>query len=350
MLLQGETHRCETACLTAYIKLMGCIKVFICAARSGYMYLKTAKGNAMQRMKVIPTIVVMFVVAAFSFLPAFAAAASNSDLLVDAGWLAGMPKVVIVDVRDSDAYLKGHIAGAIDIDVNDLQTKPDAIMFPVTREEKILGEKGLDINSNVVLYGAGREMAYLEFWMFDYLGMTRIHILNGGLEEWKGELSTEEVKLPSTVFKAKPDPSRYATTTYVRAHLRKPDIVLLDARTAGEYQGMDVRSLRGGHIPGAINLNYAENFQNDTTNLKPIEELKKMYAKIDPQKEVVTYCQTGTRAANSYFVLRELGFAKVRVYDASWIEWGSNLSLPADDVSYFNFVSVLNKLKNCKGK
>jgi len=60
---------------------------------------------------------------------------------------------------------------------------------------------------------------------------------------------------------------------------------------------------------------------------------------------VIIYCQTGTRASNSYIVLRELAFAKVRVYDASWNEWGSNLSLPVDDVSYFNFVSVLNALE-----
>ena len=70
---------------------------------------------------------------------------------------------------------------------------------------------------------------------------------------------------------------------------------------------------------------------------------------MDRQKEVIAYCQTGTRAANSYFVLRKPRL-KVRVYDASWIEWGSNLSLPADNVSYFNFVSILNSIKTLQSE
>jgi thiosulfate/3-mercaptopyruvate sulfurtransferase len=300
-----------------------------------------------KRMKKLPKILILIlVIAAFSFLPAYAGAAmTGSQLLVDAQWLSGMPKVVIVDVRDSGAYLKGHIPGAINMDVNDLQTKPDAIMYPVHQCEKILGEKGLDVNKEVVLYGAGKEMAYLEFWMLDCMGMKDIHVLDGGIEQWKGQVSTVETKLPSVVFIAKHNPNKYATAAYVRKALRNHNIILLDVRTPGEYTGTDVRSLRGGHIPGAINMNFEENFQDDSTNLKSMDELAELYAKLDKKKEIVVYCQTGTRAANSYFVLRELGFPKVRNYDASWIEWGSNLSLPADDVSYFNFVSVLKSIK-----
>ncbi len=291
------------------------------------------------------------VIASLLFLPVCAGAVAGPQFLVDANWL-GLHggKVVVVDVRKSSEYAKGHLPGAINIPVNSLQTSPDAIMFPVSREEKILGADGLDINRDVVLYGAGREMAYLEFWMLDYLGMRRIHVLNGGIEQWRGQLATGETKLSPAVFKARPDPARYATTAFVRGRLKKPGIILLDVRTPGEYAGTDVRSLRGGHIPGAININYAENFQKNTTVLKPASELKKIYAKLDRGQQIVTYCQTGTRAANTYFVLRELGFPRVRVYDASWIQWGSNPSLPADDVSYFNFVSVLKSIKKLQAE
>ena len=91
-------------------------------------------------------------------------------------------------------------------------------------------------------------------------------------------------------------------------------------------------------------MNYTENFETDSTRLKPIDELKKLYGQLDMKKEYVTYCQTGTRAANSYFVLKALGFQKVRVYDASWVEWGSNESLPVDDASYLNFVPLLQSV------
>jgi len=270
----------------------------------------------------------------------------SSQLLVEAEWIdQHSGKIMLVDVRNKDAYDEGHIAGAVNLPVDDLQSKPDAILYPVHQCEKILGEKGLDINKEVVLYGAGKELAYLAFWMLDYLGMRNVHVLDGGIEQWKGQISTLETKLSPAVFVAKPDPTKYATTSYVKNTLKKPHISLLDVRSSAEYRATDVRSMRGGHIPDAINMNFEENFQNGSTRLKPMDELAKLYGALDRKKEIIVYCQTGTRAANTYFVLKALGFPKVRNYDASWIEWGSNLGLPADDVSYFNFVSVMTAIK-----
>lgn len=288
---------------------------------------------------------ILVIIFSATLLSATAYAASHLQRLVDAGWLSQHNKVTVVDVRNRDAYLKGHIPGAVNIPVNDLQSKPDAILLPVRQLEKILGEKGLDINTEVVLCGAGRETAYLEFWMLDYVGMDKLHVLDGGIEQWKGELSTAETKLASAVFKAKSRPNIYASTSDVKKALKKPHIILLDVRTAGEYKGTDVRSLRGGHIPGATNIDFEENYQDGSTKLKSMDELAKLYGKLDKKKEVIVYCQTGTRAANTFFVLKALGFPKVRNYDASWIEWGSNSSLPADDVSYVNFVSVMKAIK-----
>lgn len=284
--------------------------------------------------------------AAVLFSAGFAGASNKPLLLVNAQWLsANSGKVVIVDVRGSGDYMAGHIPGAINVPLGTLQGPPDAVPYPVKKEEATLGADGLDISKDVVLYGEGREMAYREFWILDYLGMKNIHVLDGGLEGWKGQTATEKTALPATKFIARPDLSKYATTAYVRAHLKKPGVILLDVRSAGEYHGTDVRALRGGHIPGAINMDYANNFQKDSTTLKSLDELKKMYAKLDKKKEIITYCQTGTRAANAYFVLKMLGFKRVRDYVPSWIEWGSNENLPADEVTYLNFVPVLKSLK-----
>lgn len=269
-----------------------------------------------------------------------------SQPLVSAPWLAqNSGHFILVDVRERLSYLEGHIPGAINIPVDDLQTKPDYILLPVPELNKILREKGIDRSREVVLYGEGREDAYLEYWMLDYLGLKCLHVLNGGIELWKGELSTEEQKLPSSVFAAKPDRRKYATTAYVKNNLKNPNVIILDVRTPAEYMGSDVRSLRGGHIPGAVNMNSGENYIEDTTELKPLSELAARYAKLSRKKEIVTYCQTGTRAANVYFVLKALGFPRVRNYDASWVVWGTRLDLPADDVSYFNFVPMIRELK-----
>ncbi len=276
----------------------------------------------------------------------FASGITVNEPLVNEQWIAqNSGHFILVDVRARVFYLESHIPGAINIPVDDLQTEPDAILLPIPELNKILGEKGLDIGREVVLYGEGREGAYLEYWMLDYVGMKGLHVLNGGIEGWKGELSTVEQKLPASVFIARPDRGKYATTSYVKNNLKNPDVIMLDVRTPAEYKGSDVRSLRGGHIPGAVNMDFVENYIDGTTELKPMSELAARYAKLSRKKEIVTYCQTGTRAANMYFVLKALGFPRVRNYDASWVVWGTNLALPVEDVSYFNFVPLIRGLK-----
>ena len=276
----------------------------------------------------------------------FASGITSNEPLVNSQWLAkNSGHFLLVDVRARASYLEGHIPEAINIPVDDLQTKPDAILLPIPELNKILGEKGLDIRKEVVLYGEGREGAYLEYWMFDYLGMKDLHVLDGGIEGWKDALSTVERKLSNSVFIAKPERGKYATTSYVKNNLKNPNVFILDVRTPAEFKGSDVRSLRGGHIPGAVNMNFEENYIEGTTVLKPLNELAARYAKLSRKKEIITYCQTGTRAAVMYFVLKALGFPKVRNYDASWVVWGTDLSLPVDDVSYFNFVPVIRGLK-----
>lgn len=293
----------------------------------------------------------MILALSFTFLLLFEAASyagmdSGMQPLVDTHWLAQMKHIILVDVRDKDVYLEGHIPDAVSIPLSDLQSKPDAIPYPVGKLNEILGEYGLNMDSDVVLYGEGKEIAYREYWILDYLGMKHIHVLDGGIDAWKGRLSTSVKTLPPSSFTAKPDQYKYATTQYLRGHLHASSVILLDVRTAGEYIGTDVRSLRGGHIPGAININFEQNYEPGTTILKPVSELAKIYSKLAKSKEIITYCQTGTRAANSYFVLRKLlGFPKVRNYPDSWVVWGTRLDLPAEDVSYFNFVTVLKAIK-----
>lgn len=279
-----------------------------------------------------------------------AAAEETHPLAVDVAWLQqNLDKVIVVDVRPEAAYKEGHIPGAINIDVNTLQTKPNSILLPVAKVAKILGDKGIDGSKRVVLYGEGHEIAFLEFWMLDYIGVPDVKVLDGGIEAWKaagGKVTQDVTTLPATTFTPKPDSFKYATVQEVLAATRDPNVQILDVRTPGEFNGTDVRALRGGHIPGAINIPYEENFQEKSTVMKPLSELEKMYAaKLDKNKTIIVYCQTGTRSTNTYLVLKELGY-KVRNFDASWAVWGNDTSLPVEGVTYYNFVAVNKALKD----
>lgn len=273
------------------------------------------------------------------------ASAAGTDMLVDNVWLTvHKPEITLIDVRDRDDYIKGHIPGATNIPVASLRTKPDGLMVPVATAEELLGNEGLSIEKEVVLYGSGREDAFLEFWMLDFLGMRRVHVLDGGIENVQGPLSTARTDFTRSIFKATPKLTDRADADYIKTMIHRNSVNIIDSRTPAEYKGEDVRALRGGHIPGAVNFNFAQNFQGNSTVLKPRAELVNIYSRLDPEKETIVYCQTGARASNEFFVLKELGFKKVRVYVPSWVEWGSRPDLPADDVTYFNFVSILKRL------
>ena len=306
----------------------------------GEMILHKKKERMEEKMRNLVKLRVLAMVVGLVLL--FSATGHARDMLVNAAWLAkNRGRVIVIDARAPKAYMKGHIPGAVDIPVGILQTRADGILYPVKKLEKTLGKDGLTRTSNVAICGTGMEIAYLEYWMFDCLGMDHVHVINGGIENWKGSLSTTFKTLPPATFKAIWHPEKYATTAYILHNLHNPHVVLLDVRTPAEYIGEDVRALRGGHIPGAINMSHVGNFIHGASLLKPVSELARRYAKLekDKNKTIVTYCQTGTRAANTYFVLKLLGFPHVRVYDASWIVWGSDERLPVADLSYYNWVS-----------
>ena len=180
------------------------------------------------------------------------------------------------------------------------------------------------------------------------------------MDDWtsaKHPITNDVKKLPATKFAAKVRADRLATTDFVSKNLKNNQVQFIDTRTRRENAGEDIRALRGGYIPAAnhVNIPFEEAWKDPETMkkladkkvdnrhgaaLKDLAELKTLYKGLDPDKEVVAYCQTGTRAAQSYAVLRDMGFKKVRNYDDSWIVWGSKLDQPTANTSYYDFVKV----------
>ena len=275
--------------------------------------------------------------------------------------------VVLIDTRSEGDYKKGHIPGAINLggkgaakELRDV----DARILAVKKYEEILGKAGIGREDEIITYGTkGDTGPTVAFWILEYLGAPKAKVYHGGYDDWtaaKQPITNEERKLAAKVFGAKPRPELLATTDYVKANLKNPKVQILDVRTKKEYSGDDIRALRGGHIAGSINISYEEAWADpeaakkfaekkapnrDGMALKDPTALKELYKGLDPKKEIVALCQTGTRSTQTYAVLRELGFQKVRNYDDSWIVWGSDRNLPVENVSYFDFVKVNAAMK-----
>ncbi|HWH49814.1 MAG TPA: sulfurtransferase [Burkholderiales bacterium] len=289
----------------------------------------------------------------------FGARSADQLPIVDTGFVeqAVARGALIWDVRSQEEYRRGHIPGAVNIDEVALVLREPATedYIALERIERLLGDAGIDPTREVVLYGAKAHTSpYFGYVTVRYLGGSAARVYHGGIDDWKAAgkpVDTEPVKLPPLTFRAKVNPDVILSTREVVARLGAPGVQIIDARTEKEFSGEDVRALRGGRIPGAVNVPYETNWLDPDTprklqrrqvagkdgmNLKPPEDLRALYARLDPQKETIVYCQSGVRAAETATVLQSLGFHSVKVYDSSWLGYGNAFDAPAENVTYFN--------------
>lgn len=291
-------------------------------------------------------------------------AAQAASGIVDTAFVVEAMKrgAIIWDTRGAEAYGKGHIPGAINIGHAGYALRnPNTEDFrPLPEIEAILGQAGVDPGREIVVYaGRGDPYAYFGYYTIGYFGGRKAHIYHDGIDGWRAAgnaVSTTLSRLPPVTLKLTPRPDFAVGTDEVLSALKRPDVQIVDARTPEEFSGDDIRAIRGGHIPGAVNIPYEMNWTDPDTPmklatrrvkdnagmaLKPREALERLYAGFDRSKETIVYCQSGVRAAQTATVLTQLGFTKVKVYDASWLGYAAKLSAPANNEVFFN-VGLLN--------
>jgi thiosulfate/3-mercaptopyruvate sulfurtransferase len=297
------------------------------------------------------------------FLWAHAAAAA-SPTIVDGQYVAEAitRNAVVWDVRATNDYAKGHIAGAISIGdaAKVLRDENTEDFIATDRIEKILGAAGLDPKREIIVYGSrGTWNPYFGLYTLQYFGGSNVRVYHEGIDDWIAAgraVSHDASQLPPVALKLEINPAVAVTTREMIARLNNPNVQIVDARTPREFIGEDIRAIRGGHIPGAINIPYEQNWIDPETlaklarkqitnnagmSLKPAADLKSLYSRLDPGKETIVYCQSGARASETAGVLQQLGFTNVKVYDSSWLGYGNTLDAPANNVTFFN-VGLLN--------
>jgi thiosulfate/3-mercaptopyruvate sulfurtransferase len=267
---------------------------------------------------------------------------ANPQLLTTPQELAGAidkrVKLLILDLRPAEDFAAGHIPGAVHVDlwgVSLIDTDPAPLKAFMWMIDHVLALRGVDGETPIVVYDEQSGIrAARAFWFLEYFGHPRVQMLDGGFNAWvrAGLPVTRDAQAPpASPWSGTPQPARIASWRDVKDRLNSRDTVILDTRTDGEYYGTTVRAKRGGAIPGAVHVEWTRNL-TPQGDFKPAPELRAMYesAGVTPDKEVVTYCQGGYRAAHGYLALRLLGYPRVRNYTGSWKEWGDREDLPIE--------------------
>jgi len=249
--------------------------------------------------------------------------------------------LLLIDIGRAKSYAAGHIPQAVYLEYTKLLLirKPIGGLLPDTQQlSQVLSSVGLTPETHVVVYDdEGGAKAGRLIWTLHLLGHDACSVLNGGIHTWANEGHELDRTLVS------PSPSNYQATIqwpegvvdadYVLKNLDNPDVVLVDARAPEEYTGIKLFAERGGHIPGAINMDWIQNLDR-MRNLrwKPEQELRAMFegAEVTPDREVIVYCHTHHRSSHTYVVLKWLGYPNVKGYAGSWSEWGNRMDAPIE--------------------
>lgn len=272
---------------------------------------------------------------------------TNADALVSTAWVADHlddPSIRLIEVdEDVDAYQKGHIQGAVAWNwFSDLH-------HPVRRDyldqeglSELLSKAGVGSDTTVVFYGANNNwFAAYAYWLTKYLGYEQVRLLDGGRKKWERESRPFTQDLPDY------QPTGFTLSGRIRPELRAlRDQVLaqlgtaafIDVRSPQEFTGEKLapdhlpqeQPYVGGHVPGALNIPWAQAANEDGT-FKSADELRSLYADVTSDGEVITYCRIGERSSHTWFALTQLlGLTGVKNYDGSWTEYGSLVGVPVE--------------------
>jgi len=236
----------------------------------------------------------------------------------------------------------GHIPGADFLDLqgefSDQRTELRFMMSATAQLEAAFGRHGVGANSRVVLYSIGTPMWATRFWwMLRSLGFENAAVLDGGFDKWKAEeraIETGAAKgYKPAAFKAKPKPGFFVGKDQVLAAVKDRTAVVVNALGPQFHKGLEPsRYGRPGRIPGSCNVSAATLLDPATRVFVPLVDAEAKFATqgLRQDKRVIAYCGGGISATIDLFLLHQLGYDNLTLYDGSMGEWAKDEALPIE--------------------
>ncbi|OAN56006.1 3-mercaptopyruvate sulfurtransferase [Paramagnetospirillum marisnigri] len=279
----------------------------------------------------------------------------NPDALVSTEWLASHLSAPDVRVVDASWYSAGqnrnareeydaeHIPGAVFFDIDEIADSNTVLPHMLPPAEKFsskVRKLGLGNGNKIVIYdGTGfASAAARAWWMFRTFGHRDVCVLDGGFPKWlrEGRATEDLPPVPRTRhFIAHYNHLLVRDLEHVRANIDNKREQVLDARAAARFKGEapEPRATRHqGHIPGSINVPFADLIDDKTRCMLPADQLQARFnaAGVDIKKPITISCGSGVTACTVALALNLLGAQDVSVYDGSWAEWGNRDDTPIE--------------------
>ena len=255
----------------------------------------------------------------------------------------GNSSLLIVSTCSSDNYQRYHLPGALHIPPKALQLGkppvPGKLPEPAQLQE-MFSAIGLTADKHVIVYDdEGGGWAGRLIWTLDVLGHNNYSYLNGGLHAWLAAGQPTTTDIPAVArsdFQVSIDTIPIAEVEDVLASLDDENSAIWDARSSAEHDGSKVLAKRGGHIPGAINIDWLELMDKERQlRLVDLEALQQRLNALglSADKKIITHCQSHHRSGLSYLAMKILGYQNIKGYHGSWGEWGNLDHTPIDNPS-----------------